>query len=161
MVTHVHEMSANERGVSCVTCVSALGEDLQPKNDCYIPFVVKKVKSDGPEFQEYIPHQWRIRGGGGQRGQWHPPFRKKNLHAYFLTINNPALAVLFSSNRLEDIRGLHSEACDSSNNAHQKINTRQPHPLAAHELLHQQSAKCNWNGTLYYQNMSQMLQNPL
>ena len=45
------------------------------------------------------------RGGGGQRRQWHPPFRKKNLHAYFLTINNPALAILLSSSRLEDIRG--------------------------------------------------------
>ena len=41
--------------------------------------------------------QWRIQGGE-QRGQWHPPFR--NLHAYFLTINNPALAILLSSSRL-------------------------------------------------------------
>ena len=55
-------------------------------------------------------------GGGGQRGKWNPPFR--NLHAYFLTINNPVLAILLSSSWLEDIRGLHSRACDSSNNAH-------------------------------------------
>ena len=58
-----------------------------------------------------------------------PPFRKKeNLHAYFLTINNPALVILLSSSQLEDIRGLHSGACDSSNNAHRNS---QPHPLAA------------------------------
>ena len=56
------------------------------------------------------------RGGGGAKGAMAPPFKKKDLHAYFLTINNPALAILLSSSR-----GLHSGACDSSNNAHQKI----------------------------------------
>ena len=67
-------------------------------------------------------------GGGGQRGQWHPPFRKKkNLHAYFLTINNPALAILLTVGRYT---GATPGACDTSNNAHQKI-TSQPHPLAA------------------------------
>ena len=34
---------------------------------------------------------------GGSKGG---PFRNKNLHAYVLTINNPALAILLSSSRL-------------------------------------------------------------
>ena len=67
-------------------------------------------------------------GGGHKGGNGTPLSEKRNMHAYFLTINNPALAILLSSSRLEDIRGLHSGACDSSNNAHQKS---QPHSLAA------------------------------
>ena len=85
-------------------------------------------------------------GGGG--GAMAPPFQKKNLRAYCLTISNPALAILLSSSRLEDIRGA-TLRLGTLQIMH--TNNSQTHPLAARTLLHQQSAKCNWN--LYYQNL--------
>ena len=67
--------------------------------------------------KEYITSGGSRGGGGGGKGGNGTPLSEKKLACLLLTINNPALAILLSSSRLEDIRGLHSGACDSSNNA--------------------------------------------
>ena len=67
-------------------------------------------------------------GGKGGKGGNGTPFSEKELHAYFLAINDPALAISLSSSWLENIRDYTLGLVTLQITHTKKIKNSQPHP---------------------------------